>query len=122
MIDPITDYILQEQFNPGPMIARVKGQMNVEWTDCYEDRCSGVESHEAKVCKSNCILLSITNAITKMARVRTQCNKSKNPSSCIDRVNNSIDMLRKKLNKERERRGKALDQWAEYRRRPTGGA
>jgi len=112
---------LQEQFNPSLVISKTKGEMNVEWTNCFEGKCSGAEKFDLQVCKSSCIMAAAASAITKLSAAKSGCSKATSPSSCLERIRKASEMMRSKIIKERDKRAKALDKRAKYRAKIAGG-
>jgi hypothetical protein len=107
--------IIYEQFNPSLIISKVKGEMNVEWSNCSEDRCADEEKIDMQICKSSCVISAASTAISKLSAARSECSKSKTPTTCLDRILRAVEMMRSKIIREREKRVKAIDRRAKYR-------
>lgn len=122
MIDPITEYILQEQFDPSLAISSAMGHYNVNWTTCYDTKCSGQElKFDKAVCKQACVISSASASIAEISRVRSLCGEVKRPGACLKRLNKGIERLRDKITKARDKQRKELDKKAEYLRKMAGG-
>lgn len=112
---------LSEMFSATLAIARVKGQKNLDWTDCYDSRCTRLSGkYEMDLCKENCHLDAIDKALTRAVTLRSQCNETNNPKICIKSVNAALDTFRKKRIKIRAKMADITRKLAAQRRR-TGG-
>lgn len=113
--------IIYEQFNPSLIISKAKGEMSVEWTTCFEGKCSGAEKFDMQVCKSSCIMAAAASAATKLSAAKSGCSKASNPSTCLERISKTLEMISSKITKEKDKRAKALDKRAKYRAKVAGG-
>lgn len=114
--------VLQDQFNPSIQLATIRSDMNEEWTECYDARCDRIEvSYERKFCKSSCILAAARRAAAQVGGMIGQCNKAKNPESCLRQLRNAAEHFKKKAEKAKEDQRDARAKAAEFRRKAAGG-
>jgi len=120
----IEDYLLtlQEAFNPTVQLATIRSDMSENWTECYDARCDRIEvSYERKFCKSSCIVAAATRAASQVGALIGQCNKAKNPESCLRQLRNAAEDFKEKADKAREDQREARRKAAEFRRKAAGG-
>jgi hypothetical protein len=112
---------LTEDFSATLAIARVRGQRNIEWTDCYDSRCTRVDDkYERDLCKETCNMKATDKALARIVVLRSQCVETNNPKMCVKSVSAGIESLRKKRTQIRNRITQITRKVAAYRRR-TGG-
>lgn len=113
--------IISEDFSATLTIARIRGQKNIEWTDCYDSRCVNIENkYERELCKESCHMKAVDKALARAVALRGQCAETSNPKMCVKSVNAAVESFRKKRNQIRNRISQITRQVAAYRRR-TGG-
>ena len=113
---------LSEDFSPTVAIARIKGEKNVGWTDCYDSRCVRLENkYERDLCKETCHMSAIDKALARVVTLRSSCAETSNPKSCVKSISAAVESLRKKRTMTRNRIAGITRKVAAYRRR-TGGA
>jgi hypothetical protein len=113
--------IISEEFSATLTIARIRGQKNIDWTDCYDSRCVNVENkYERDLCKEACHMQAVDKALARIITLRGQCAEASNPKMCVKSVNASVESFRKKRTQIRNRISKITRKVAAYRRR-TGG-
>ena len=113
--------MLSEVFSATLAIARVKGQKNLDWTDCYDARCVRVDNkYERDLCKESCHMQAVDKALARIIALRGQCVETNNPKMCVKSVNASLEVFRKKRTEIRNRISGITRKVAAYRRR-TGG-
>lgn len=120
----IEEYLLtlQEQFNPTVQLATIRSDMNEEWTECYDARCDRIDvSYERKFCKASCVLAAARSAAARVGGMIGQCNKAKNPESCLRQLRNAVEDFKQKAEKAREDQRDARAKAAEFRRKAAGG-
>ncbi len=116
------DALLSERFDPSMEISNAKGHYNVNWTQCYEGRCSGAElSYDRELCKQGCKISAASSAVAEIAGVRSMCGELKKPAPCVKRLNNAIEKLRDKITKAREKQRDVRDKKAMYLTKIAGG-
>ena len=112
---------LNEDFSPTVAIARIKGEKNVGWTDCYDNRCVRLENkYERDLCKEQCHIQAIDRALARIVTLRSACVETSNPKTCSKSINAAIESFRKKRTMVRNRIAQITRKVAAYRRR-TGG-
>lgn len=112
---------LTEDFSPTVAIARIKGEKNVAWTDCYDNRCVRLENkYERDLCKETCHMGAIDRALARVVTLRTACGETSNPKSCVKSINAAVESLRKKRTMVRNKIAEITRKVAAHRRR-TGG-
>ena len=120
LIDETLD-MLSEDFSATLAIARIKGQKNIEWTDCYDSRCTKIENkYERDLCKESCHMKAVDKALARVVVLRGQCAETNNPRMCVKTVSSSVESFRKKRIQIRNRITQITRKVAAYRRR-TGG-
>jgi hypothetical protein len=112
--------IISEEFSATLTIARIRGQKNIDWTDCYDSRCVNVDKYERDLCKEACHMQAVDKALARIITLRGQCAEASNPKMCVKSVNASVESFRKKRTQIRNRISKITRKVAAYRRR-TGG-
>jgi hypothetical protein len=113
---------LTEDFSPTVAIARIKGEKNISWTECYDNRCVRVENkYERDLCKEQCHMAAIDRALARIVTLRGACVETSNPKACVKSVNAAIESYRKQRTMIRNRIAEITRKVAAYRRR-TGGA
>jgi len=85
--------VLNEQFfSPSMATAKIKGEANVGWTDCYERRCqNNTDKFSRELCKEYCKRDSAQDALGKVRGLTGYCNKAKNPRGCADSIRSTAD-------------------------------
>lgn len=123
LIDEKLD-LISEEFSSTLAIARVKGQKNLDWTDCYDSKCVRMDNkYERDLCKEACHMQAVDKALARIVALRGQCTEASNPKMCVKSVNASVESLRKKRTQIRNRISQITRKVAAYRRRTgTGGA
>lgn len=112
---------LNEDFSPTVAIARIKGEKNVAWTDCYDNRCVRLENkYERDLCKEQCHMQAIDRALARIVTLRSACVETSNPKTCAKSINAALESFRKKRTMVRNRIADISRKVAAYRRR-TGG-
>jgi len=120
LIDEKLD-LLSEDFSASLAIARVKGQKNIDWTDCYDGRCTRIENkYERDLCKEKCHIQAVDKALARIVTLRSECVETYNPKICSKSVNVAVESYRKKRTQIRNRITKITRKVAAFRRR-TGG-
>ena len=120
MLDETLDN-LTEDFSPTLAIARVKGQKNLDWTDCYDGKCTRMENkYERDLCKETCHMRAVETALARVVTLRSQCGETRNPKSCMKSVNASVESFRKKRTQIRNRISMITRKVAAHRRRVGG--
>jgi len=115
--------LLSEEFSSTLAIARIKGQKNLDWTDCYDSRCVREENKYVRdLCKETCHMGAIDKALARIITLRSQCVEASNPKLCSKGINAAVDSYRKKRLEIRNRISQITRKVAAYRRRTgTGG-
>jgi len=122
LLDEKLNY-LSEDFSPTVAIARIKGEKNLNWTDCYDSRCVRLENkYERDLCKETCHMQALDRALARIVGLRGQCVDTSNPKSCVKSVNAAIDGYKKKRSIINNRVSEISRKVAAFRRRTTGGA
>ena len=123
LIDEKLD-LISEEFSSTLAVARVKGQKNLDWTDCYDAKCVSMENkYERDLCKESCHMQAVDKALARIITLRGQCTEASNPKMCVKSVNASVESFRKKRLQIRNRISQITRKVAAYRRRTgTGGA
>lgn len=120
--EKLLDLIL-DQFNPTLVTSNAMGEFKVNWTDCFDARCTTQPSKFDKdACKQGCIISAASSSVAEIAGSRSKCGAAKNPNSCIKKLDKAIKNLREKISEAREKQREALDKKAEYLRKTAGGA
>ena len=120
MLDEALDR-LNEDFSPTVALARIKGEKNLNWTDCYDSSCVRIENkYERDLCKETCHMKAVDRALARAVTLRSQCTDTKNPKSCLKSINVVIESYRKKRIMIRNRISTITRKVAAFRRR-TGG-
>jgi len=116
--------LISEEFSSTLAIARIRGQKNLDWTDCYDSQCVRLENkYERDLCKENCHMGAIDKAMARIITLRSQCVEASNPKMCVKAINASVESYRKKRTQIRNRISQITRKVAAYRRRTgTGGA
>jgi len=121
LLDETLD-VLSEDFSATLAIARVRGQKNLDWTDCYDAKCTRLENkYERDLCKETCHMKAVDRALARVVTLRSQCVETNNPKSCVKSVNASVESFRKKRTEIRNRISQISRKVAAYRRRTGGG-
>jgi hypothetical protein len=109
---------LSEDFSATVAVARIKGEKNVAWTDCYDSRCTRLENKfERDLCKEQCHMQAIDRALARAIALRGECSNTSNPKSCVKSINVAVESLRKKRTMIRNRISQIARKVAAYRRR-----
>ena len=119
----LVDALLIEGFDASMEVSNALGHYNVNWTQCYNNRCSKIElSFDKDVCKQSCIISAASSSIAELSGVRSMCGENKRPAPCLKRLDKGIKKLRDKIAKARDKQRKSRDKKAEYLRKVGGGA
>jgi len=120
--EDLVDSLLLDQFNPSMEVANAMGHFNVGWTQCYENKCSGIElKFDKDFCKQSCVITSASAAISEISGVRSMCGEVKKPSSCLKKLDKGVERLKEKIIKAREKQRDARDAKSKYLRSMAGG-
>jgi len=113
--------IISEEFNATLTIARIRGQKNIDWTDCYDAKCVTMDNkYERDLCKETCHMRAVDKALARVVTLRGQCAEASNPKMCMKSVSASVESFRKKRTQIRNRISQITRKVAADRRR-TGG-
>lgn len=89
-VDVTLDNLNEQFFIPSMETARIKGEANIGWTNCYERRCEKSKDEFARdICKEYCKRDAAQDALGKVRGLLGFCPKAKNPKSCADAVRNT---------------------------------
>jgi len=121
LLDETLDH-LTEDFSPTVAIARIKGEKNLAWTDCYDSRCVRVENkYERDLCKEQCHMAALDRALARIVALRSACVETSNPKACTKSINSAAESYKKKRTVIQNQITEIGRKVAAYRRR-TGGA
>jgi len=114
--------VLNEQFfNPSMETARIKGQANLGWTDCFERRCEEEkDKFNSSLCKEYCKRDSAQEALGKTRGLVGFCNKAKNPKGCIESVNRTSDAWNNRISRIDSRVADLKRELAKYKAQQAG--
>jgi hypothetical protein len=113
---------LTEDFSPTVAIARIKGEKNLQWTDCYDNRCVRIENkYERDLCKEQCHMSAIDRALARIVTLRGSCIETSNPKACSKSINAAIESYKKRRIEIRNRVAEITRKVAAFRRRTGGG-
>jgi len=121
--ESLVDTILFElSFDAGMATSNATGHFNVNWTECFKNKCSGMElSFDKDICKQACIISAASASISEIAGMRSLCGEVKKPSSCLKRLDKGVKKLQEKIKKAREKQREIRDKKALYLRKMSGG-
>lgn len=113
----LVDHILEQGFSVNVAISNLKGNSDVEWTECYNRRCKSEKNeYTRKSCKSQCEWSSYNILITRINALRGRCRDGSNPDACLRRLQQEIDVTREKQRKARTELAKIRRAEAEHNR------
>lgn len=102
LIEQLVDIaVLNEQFfSPSMATAKIKGEANVAWTDCFERRCdTATDKFDRDLCKEYCKRDSAQDALGKVRGLLGYCSKAKNPKGCADSVRKTADAWNNRISR-----------------------
>ena len=116
LVDIMLDNLNEQFFSPSMSTARIKGEANVGWTDCFNRRCNTLNNDiERDICKEQCRRDAATEALARVRGLLGDCQHAKNPMSCTKAINdtarawdNRIARIDDKINKLKIKRDKFL--------------
>jgi len=117
MVDLILDNMdLREQaFAPSVMLTRIKGEANINWTTCFERKCSNIKDEwDRKICKERCKLDFARQAVGKVRALRPECKNSKNQRSCLNIIKKNENAWYKRIEKINKAINDIRDDKAKY--------
>jgi len=123
LIEQLVDIaVLNEQFfSPSMATARIKGEANVGWTDCFERRCDNQKDKFGRdICKEYCKRDSAQDALGKVRGLIGYCNKAKNPKSCADSVRKTADAWQNRISRIDDRIADLKRQLDKYKAKAAG--
>jgi hypothetical protein len=123
----LVDHILEQGFSVNVAVANLKGNSDVEWTECYNRRCKTMQNeYDRKECKAQCEWSSYNILITRVNALRGRCRGAGNPDACLRKLQDEIDATREKQRKARAdiatiRRAKAEQERDQAAKQPVRG-
>lgn len=121
LVDLKLDSLTEQFFMPSMETAKIKGQANVGWTDCYGRRCENVKDEYARdLCKEYCKRESAQDALGKVRGLLGFCNKAKNPKSCADSVRNTARAWDNRISRIDDKIAKIKREMEKYRAKMAG--
>jgi hypothetical protein len=122
-VDKKINTLLEQEYSASVGIAQIKGQMNLNWTQCTNTRCIRLpDVFQKRICKFECQRTSYQDAMNRMIAERTNCNRMPNPRPCVNAFDNSIRGLRDKVNTIYKQIDSARRNAAQFRTRTARGA
>lgn len=121
LVDVTIDNLSEQFFSPSMATARIKGETNVGWTNCFERRCEGSEDKFARdLCKEYCKRDSAQDALGKIRGLIGYCGKAKNPRSCADSVRKTAEAWNNRISRIDKRIADLKRQVDKYKARLAG--
>ncbi len=121
LTDVILNNLTEQNFSPSVSIARVKGDANIGWTDCYERRCGRVaDKYDRIICRETCKRDSASHALARMRGLKTYCNKATNPNTCLSSLRRAEDAWDSKITKIDDRIASAKRDRDQHKAQATG--
>jgi hypothetical protein len=116
----LVDSILEQGFSVNVAISNLKGNSDVEWTECYNRRCkTEKDEFSRKECKAQCEWSSYNILITRINALRGRCRDGTKPEVCLRKLQTEIDAAREKQRKARTDIADIRRAAAEHRRNQT---